>query len=78
MLHNGFFIPLVVTLLVYTFKNIVFNDALCTIISIVILILSTVFSIYYKKLKIKLKKLSDVKNTNIKKYCMCVLKNRGK
>lgn len=54
-LAQWFFIPLIIIFLVYLFKNIVFTDLLCTIISIVVLILSTAFSIYYKKLKIKLK-----------------------
>lgn len=45
-----FFIPLGVIFLVYFFRDLVFTDLGCTIYSIVVLVLSTVVALYYKKL----------------------------
>ncbi len=45
------FIPLGVIFLVYMFKDIVFTDLISAIFSICMLILSTLFAIYYKKLR---------------------------
>ncbi len=49
------FIPLTVIFVVYFVKGIVFTDLLSSILGIFALILSTVFALYYKKLKIKIK-----------------------
>lgn len=46
-----FFIPLGVILLVYLFKSLVFNDLICAIFSIFIVVLSTLVAVYYKKLR---------------------------
>lgn len=45
------FIPLGVIFLVYLFKGIVFTDLISAVFSIVMLVLSTVFAVYYKKLR---------------------------
>lgn len=46
-----FFIPLGVILLAYFFKALVFNDLVCCIFSIFIVVLSTLVAVYYKKLR---------------------------
>ena len=47
------FIPLGVIFLVYFFKDIVFTDLISAVFSIAMLILSTIFALYYKKLRVK-------------------------
>ncbi|WP_458453240.1 heparan-alpha-glucosaminide N-acetyltransferase domain-containing protein [Methanobrevibacter sp.] len=47
------FIPLAVIFIVYLVKGVVFTDLLSAILAIFILILSTVFALYYRKLRIK-------------------------
>lgn len=47
-------IPLTVILISYFFKNLVLTDLLCAIISILMIIISTLCALYYKKLRAKI------------------------
>ena len=46
-----FFLPLGVIFLVYLFKDMVFTDLISAVYSTVIIIISTLFAVYYKKLR---------------------------
>lgn len=50
-----FFIPITIIVIIYFVKDIVFNDFLAAIISIIMLIVSTLVALGYKKLRNQLK-----------------------